>query len=79
MWTFLVLTLTLALRLSEANSDTVGEEKLIIARAKLLVSIEQTPVKWKMKSTHNIQKTSEEIVCMVMDRSCAVMAVYFLL
>lgn len=32
-----------------------------------------------MKSTHNIQKTSEEIVCMVMDRSCAVMAVYFLL
>lgn len=45
MWTFLVLTLTLTLRLSEANNDTVGEEKLIIARAKLLVSIEQTPVK----------------------------------
>lgn len=40
MWAFLVLTLSLAVRLSEANSDTVGEEKLVIARAKLLVGIE---------------------------------------
>ncbi|KAA8592550.1 hypothetical protein FQN60_018005 [Etheostoma spectabile] len=45
MWAFLVLTFALAVRASDTNNDTAVEEKLNIARGKLLT----VPVK-KMKA-----------------------------
>lgn len=41
MWAFLVLTLALAVRASDSNNDTAVEEKLVIARGKLLVSTDK--------------------------------------
>ncbi len=38
MWAFLVLALALTVRASDTNNDTAVEEKLVIARGKLLVS-----------------------------------------
>lgn len=43
MWAWLALTLALAVRVSETNNDTAVEEKLVIARGKLLVSTIQNP------------------------------------
>lgn len=41
MWAFLVLTLALSVRASDTNNDTAAEEKLVIARGKLLVSADR--------------------------------------
>lgn len=41
MWAFLVLTFALAVRASDTNNDTAVEEKLDIARGKLLVSTDR--------------------------------------
>lgn len=38
MWALLVLTLAIAVRASDTNNDTAVEEKLVIARGKMLVS-----------------------------------------
>lgn len=38
MWAFLALALALTVRASDTNNDTAAEEKLVIARGKLLVS-----------------------------------------
>lgn len=43
MWALLVLALALAVGPSDTNNDTAADEKLVIARGKLLVSTSENP------------------------------------
>lgn len=45
MWAFSVLALSFVLRFSDAGDITTGEERLVIARAKMLVSTGRIPIK----------------------------------
>lgn len=62
MWALLVLTLALVVGASEKTNDTAVEEKLVIARGKLLVSTDGS-----VCSMDNIKISSG---CFVMSINC---------